>query len=85
MHSAVRNTSQLAMATGAAWAIGIAIVLLAVLLGGFLLGSRRTARKSAPPAPPEQQSAQARERSGSWHAPDESETRHSRATPPDER
>ncbi|MEW2516755.1 DUF6479 family protein [Actinacidiphila alni] len=85
MHSALRNTSELAMSTGAAWAIGIAIVVLVVLLGGFLLGSRRTARRSAPPAPPERQPAPTRERAGSWHPPEESETRHSRATPPDER
>jgi membrane protein implicated in regulation of membrane protease activity len=83
MYSAARNTSELAMATGAAWATAIAVLVFAVLFGGFLLGSRRAARRRVPP--PERQPDRAQERSGSWHAPDESETRHSSTTPPDER
>ena len=77
MFSAARSTSDLAMAAGAAWATGVGVVVLVVLIGAFWWGSRRTARR---PVPPVVRQA----RSDSWHEPEESTTRHSRAQGPDE-
>jgi len=77
MFSAAHSTPQLAMAAGAAWATAIGVVVIAVLIGAFWWGSRRAAHRPVPPQEPQP-------RSESWHEPEESTMRHSRAPDPDD-
>jgi protein-S-isoprenylcysteine O-methyltransferase Ste14 len=77
MITAVGRTTELASSAVTAWAVVFGIVIVGVLLLAFWWGARSVARRRAPSRAPQQ-------RAGSWHEPQESETRHSARTPHDD-